>query len=797
MHEPVLPANWASLSLAERALAYNRIRLSGSFLILLLMLLLQLLYPTDRVIQAIWLTSLDILLLVFQRWLTYHHYVQWGMVLTLAMAALIGTLGMHFGGGAITVSIGIYLVLIMASAFVFLNRRAAFFMAGGCTLLYLVVAWGEFQAAPWLPHLNSVIQPMYTTNQTRLTLANVILGVILMSVTAVLSGQVAETLGQWNRHLSAAITQRTRELTTLLDSSREITASLDLSTTLQRISQHAQEIFQANTTRLYLLPPDSQILDPVIIVGEDAAAIRSVHPRIGEGVTGRVAQTGMAMLVNQPNDPYMQHVPGTVDDPESLLAVPLKYGSEHIGVMVVTQNGWYKFSHNDLRLLAGLADQAANAITKARLYEEAQREIAERQTITEALHASNRYLEETLVQLETTQQQAQQRERLVTVGQLTSGIAHDFNNVLTIILLQAHIVRRHLPVSYHRHLETIALQGQRAAELVRQLLDFTRHTSTKSQPMSLAAFMKEMKRLLQRTLPETIVVELSMDEEATYMVRADPVSLQQLFLNLAINARDAMPQGGELHFSLNWYAAGETAVSSSPLAEGKWLQLQIRDTGHGMSPEISQRAFDPFFTTKPAGQGTGLGLTQVQSIVAQHRGLIQVHSTPGQGTEFTIYLPAITDAPLDQDTNTEGVDEVPGQGETILVVEDDAMMRTTLIETLVALRYHVIAAANGHEALLAFESYGRSIALVITDLVMPQMGGATLFAALRHRAPDIKVVIITGHPLEMRVKELLEQGVVGWLQKPFAPHQFSQVIATALSTPVEVETAPSSVKIEL
>ncbi len=379
------------------------------------------------------------------------------------------------------------------------------------------------------------------------------------------------------------------------------------------------------------------------------------------------------------------------------------------------------------------------------------------------------------------QDRIQSQERLATVGQLAAGIAHDFNNIMAAILVYADLLRNEpdIPKDSRDKLKIIEEQVQRAASLIRQILDFSRRSIMEQTALDLLPFVKELDKMLGRILPETISLELTY-QPGNYWVNADPTRLQQVFMNLALNARDAMPEGGLLQFALTRY---ELQVGQPPpvisMPSGNWIRIQISDTGTGIPAEVIQHIFEPFFTTKPVGQGTGLGLAQVYGIIRNHEGFIDVKSQPGAGTNFIIYLPMLQNPPL-MPPISDIPQEVSGQGETILVVEDDEITREAICALLQANQYEVITAANGQHALEIFEREMGRITLIISDVVMPAMGGIELYNHLQANYGDIKILFITGHPLEGNYQRILEKGGVHWLQKPFSVQKFNETIWSLL-----------------
>ncbi len=402
---------------------------------------------------------------------------------------------------------------------------------------------------------------------------------------------------------------------------------------------------------------------------------------------------------------------------------------------------------------------------------------------TEALQNSNTQLQIVLSELKQTQEKMVQQERLAAVGQLAAGIAHDFNNILTTILGFAELMQMSpdMPESMQSDLQRISTSSQRAAHLVRQLLDFSRKTIRHPRQFDLSSFTKESVKFFERTIPENIRINLNL-APGDYLIEADPIQLQQVITNLALNARDAMPTGGELRIGLSRVECTDNihcALCNQPI-KGEWVQLKVTDTGSGISADALPRIFEPFFTTKEVGAGTGLGLSQVSGIVAQHQGHIRVESQVGQSTTFTIYLPVILTSGQEA-SKPEPAQMMQGQGETILVVEDEPTVLEATTTMLEYLGYRIITAPNGEKAIAIFEDRKTKIDLVLSDMVMPDMNGETLFHRLRAGNPDLKMVIMSGYPLGEKGAMLLEQGVVDWFQKPISFGQLSQVVGKALS----------------
>ncbi len=378
-------------------------------------------------------------------------------------------------------------------------------------------------------------------------------------------------------------------------------------------------------------------------------------------------------------------------------------------------------------------------------------------------------------------QRMQEQDRLAAVGQLAAGIAHDFNNILTGIIGYADIVLMQSDLDEHlRHdVQVIQQQGERAAQLIRQILDFGRVSIMQQQPFALDSFLKESTKLLQRTIPEHIHILLDIDP-GEYIVHADSTQIQQVLTNLVVNARDAMPDGGELRIGLEHFELEPDAPRPFPeMPSGDWLHLSVTDTGTGIPEEVRTRIFEPFFTTKQRGQGTGLGLAQVYGIVTQHNGFIGFESKPGQGTTFSFYLPSLSHrvTPITEQKMRAVVQE---QESLVLLVEDEDIVLNATQTMLRALGYRVLSATNGREALDVYRQHRDDIAVVISDIIMPEMGGRELHQALKQYNPSVRMVLMSGYPFEEKDKILFSNGTVNWIQKPFSLEQLGQIVGTVM-----------------
>lgn len=365
-------------------------------------------------------------------------------------------------------------------------------------------------------------------------------------------------------------------------------------------------------------------------------------------------------------------------------------------------------------------------------------------------------------------QRALQQGQLAAVGQLAAGIAHDFNNIMGAIVIYSQLMRNTLNLSGKNleRLDVIHQQAQYAAELVRQLLDFSRTSVLERRTLNAVPFCKDLVKLLERILPETIEIAFT-TAKPDYQITLDPARFQQALINMAVNSRDAMPNGGQLYLHLEDFRLNEQDKPPLPdMPPGAWLSIEISDNGSGIPGSLLGRIFEPFFSTKDRGKGSGLGLAQVYGIVQQHNGFIKVHSAINEGTTFTIYLPLVDSMetkaqPImtDKVTNT--------RHRCILVVEDNVATRDALVDFLDINGYQVLTAKDGQEAVHIFQTHQEKIDLVLSDMIMPRLGGLELSRELRTVKPNVKMILMTGYPLQEDGRQMLEKGGIAWLQKPF------------------------------
>jgi PAS domain S-box-containing protein len=359
-------------------------------------------------------------------------------------------------------------------------------------------------------------------------------------------------------------------------------------------------------------------------------------------------------------------------------------------------------------------------------------------------------------------------QKMEAVGCLAAGVAHDFNNLLIAISGNAELVRQTLDPADERqsHLLEVRKASERAAALTRQLLAFSRRQGLQPKIIDVNLLVGDLQKLLRRTIGADIAIVLDLQPRLD-PVRVDPTQLEHALLNLAVNARDAMPAGGRLQFATEMIDVTDTsAVRPAPMRSRRYVRLAVSDTGGGMTPEVQARIFDPFFTTKPPGQGAGLGLATVYGVIKQSDGYISVDSAVGAGTVFSIYLPAVQGA-LEAATATRVVN-ARGGSETILIVEDDAAVRALMRQILGRAGYTVLEARDGDEALTVARLHHGQIDLVVTDMVMPGLGGRALAARLTADRPAARVLYTSGYATDAVLRDDTGHGLP-FLAKPFLP----------------------------
>ncbi len=388
------------------------------------------------------------------------------------------------------------------------------------------------------------------------------------------------------------------------------------------------------------------------------------------------------------------------------------------------------------------------------------------------------------------ERELRQSQKMEAVGRLAGGVAHDFNNLLTAVIGYADLIAMTLPEgsSLGRHAEEIKAVSKRGAALTHQLLSFGRRQALQPKIVSVNKSVEEMNTLLRRLIPTNVELEVELRASDDF-IKADPTQLEQIIINLVINARDAMPDGGVLRISTRSVDGKSTADKRLPLSgSGPWVQLVVRDTGSGIPEEIQDHIFEPFFSTKADSKGTGLGLSTVYGAVQQNQGSIHLSSRIGRGTTFEIYFPTVDERPEAAGDETAPIADLHGS-ETILVAEDEPAVRSLLTNLLLQQGYEVLVAENGQEALELARSHAGGVDLLVSDIVMPKLNGIELARTLRKEVPGIRVGLLTGYA---QSETVLDTVCDFYLLKPFAPQILAQRVRQVLDEEVTSPVTPTS-----
>ena len=379
--------------------------------------------------------------------------------------------------------------------------------------------------------------------------------------------------------------------------------------------------------------------------------------------------------------------------------------------------------------------------------------------------------------------QLAQAQKMEAVGQLAGGVAHDFNNLLTVIMSYSSLLLADAgtDLAVRGDIQEISDAAGRAAALTRQLLAFSRKQVLQLRAVNVNAVVTDVEKMLRRLIGEDISLTTHLDSNLA-LINADPGQLEQVLINLAVNARDAMPSGGALTISTdNAELSDEHGERHLGAAPGRYVMVAVTDTGSGMTKEVKQRLFEPFYTTKGLGQGTGLGLATVHGIVKQSGGDIYVYSEPGYGTTFKVYFPCLTKVADMVLTTTEYRAVAPRGSETLLLAEDDDALRTLGARVLVALGYKVLVARTGREALRIVADHQGPIDLIATDVVMPEMNGSQLVEKVLEARPDIRVLFMSGYTDDEVMRRGVIDGQTAFLQKPFTPDLLAHKVREVLN----------------
>jgi signal transduction histidine kinase/ActR/RegA family two-component response regulator len=521
----------------------------------------------------------------------------------------------------------------------------------------------------------------------------------------------------------------------LLTVSRAVVNTLDLNTILTTIAKQIRQVIQTDECTVFLYDDREKLLTPAVCDARSyVEEMLAVRLKLGEGITGTVALTGRGEIVNDAEgDPRSLTVPGTPPEESALLCVPLMSREHVLGVITLSRLGTRGFQQEDLELATLFAGQCSAAIANARLYESMKLAYDE---------------------LRATQVQLVQSAKLNALGEMAGGVAHDFNNILAAILGRTQLllqsvndpeIRRQLGV-----VEQAALDG---AQTVRRVQEFTR--VRQDERFETLDVNRVLYGVVELTRPaweagakrKGVVVNVLLELKATRTIAGAASELREVFTNMVLNAVDAMPAGGDL------------SISSSD--EDGAVRVQVRDTGVGMDADTRARVFDPFFTTKEV-KGTGLGLSVAYGIVARHRGRIDVQSSPGNGTLFTLTFP-VGAVPVELGPLAEGPAPTAMR---VLVADDEESVLSVLAEMLRGMGHHVAAALGGPAAVEVLR--GEAFDVVFTDLGMPEVNGWDLASVVKSRRPECAVVLVSGWGFQLEEDAAASRGVDLVMGKPFS-----------------------------
>jgi signal transduction histidine kinase len=556
--------------------------------------------------------------------------------------------------------------------------------------------------------------------------------------------------------------EREAYLSGLLEINKKIGALGPTDALLTFIAEEAARLLDVDNAGFRLRDGDDLVVAG--LAGMARETMRRPRLKIGESLSGRALLEGQTLVADvvTATDLIPEHREADLRlGYVQVLVVPLRVGERTIGVLNIRSRR--RFTRRDEEMAEAFADQAAIALENSRLYQEVRRAFDE---------------------LSQTKDQLAHAQKMEAVGLLAGGVAHDFNNLLMVITGRSDLLLHRLapedPV--RPDLELIKATGERAADLTRQLLAFSRKQMLQPKVLNLNVVVQGLARMLERLIGEDIELHAALDP-ALGLVKTDPGQIEQVLMNLAVNARDAMPDGGQLTIETSNVELDAAYASHRVGARpGPHVMLAVTDTGHGMDENTRARIFEPFFTTKEVGKGTGLGLSTVHGIINQSGGTIWVYSEPGKGTTFKIYLPRTED-------DVERVDPrrvvtPPARGsETILLVEDEKGVRDLVRDVLETCGYTVLEARHGIEALAVARRHGGPIDLLLTDAVMPQMGGPELAECLVALQPGLKVLYMSGYTERTVVHHRVLDADVPYLQKPVTVEAVTRRVREVLDAP--------------
>jgi signal transduction histidine kinase/ActR/RegA family two-component response regulator len=631
-----------------------------------------------------------------------------------------------------------------------LERRNAWMWSLTTILLFVL---GMSVVVLYLSQLSGDLQPILPAEQTRALLVGGLCSLIVLFCLYMFLKQSemhALRMELFQARLGEeSLRSRLAGLSSLFDGMVEVGGRLDVENALATLAEHVRAAFVAEQSSVFLLDETGRELRCRAVSGRDAEFVRGSVVRTGEGISGWVAAHNQALVLNDGD--MRNRFPTQIKRARQIttgLCVPLAVRERVIGVLNVTRlEAGPPFTAEDARILTVFAAHVALA--------------------TERIERSAR------------EEQIHQSQKMEALGRLAGGVAHDYNNLLTVILTYAGALLRGLPSPSPLATAAERLQeaAERCASLTRQLLTFSRKQVLELAVVDLNDAVRVSSEILRRLIGENIELVIETAPGAC-LLEGDRGQIEQVVLNLALNARDAMPHGGILHLRTARLSESE-AQNVAKDARGPHVLLEVSDTGLGMDPETRAHLFEPFFTTKEMGKGTGLGLASVYAVVHRAGGHIAVASQPGRGTSFRVLLPQSGAAPASVPMTVSVTSGLAGN-ETILVAEDEDVVRELVCEVLGTRGYRVRCARDGQDAWEQFMACPSEFDLVLTDVVMPRMSGGELARLIGRERPDLPMLFMSGYTGDELVKHGMREASMRLLEKPYTPEKLLEAVRRAL-----------------
>lgn len=587
------------------------------------------------------------------------------------------------------------------------------------------------------------------------------LGQILIDMGFITKSELEDAIKKQDTTVEGYESLESDKLGIALEMGSIINSTLNLAEVLTHIMDLVNQLTNSVASTLMLLDYKTGELVFSVPTGPKANKLTDIRISSSDGIAGWVVEHEQPALIPDAKEdprfyPEIDKMSGI--ETKSILCVPLKAKTKLIGVLeVINKSDGTSFTDEDALLLSIFASQAAMAIENARLFSE---------------------LKDSLEDEIRIQKKLAELEKFRALGQLASGVAHDFNNVLMSIQGNTSLTLLDIDSSSHhyerlKNIEQTILSG---AGLTKQLLGFAKGGKYEVKSTNLNDLIKQGSEMFGRTKKEIkIYTKLQPD---IHIVEVDQTQIESVFVNLYLNAWEAMPRGGKLRLQTENVVIDEISGKLFDVKPGKYVKIYVTDTGVGMDEEIRKRIFDPFFTTKEKGRGTGLGLASAYSIIKNHEGTLDVYSKINKGTTFHIYLPASEKKVVKKER--ELPTEILQGEETILFVDDEDMIIDVGKPMLEKMGYKVFIAKNGKEAIEVYNKNKAEIDMVVLDMIMPDMGGSEAYDGLKKINPGIKVLLSSGYSIDGLASEILKRGCDGFIQKPFHMEKLSQKLREIL-----------------